>query len=71
MMSAMSLDVPWATTSLPATALPSITGVDVLPGYDSDKTTQVPQTLSEPWSGQALAVPQQPAISSLDGMLLS
>jgi hypothetical protein len=69
-MSEMSLDVPWATTSLNATALPLVTGVDVLPGYDSDTTTQLPQTLSEPWSGQPLAAPQQPAIASLDGMLL-
>jgi hypothetical protein len=68
-MSVIGLDAPWATMSLAATPHEVMTGVDVLPGYASDATAALPAMLSKPWSRQTLAILQQPAIRSLNGVL--
>jgi hypothetical protein len=70
-VSITNLDVPWATTPPLVVAPAEITGVDVLPGFASDATRATGAKLSQPWSGQKLAIAPQPGVSDLAGMLLS
>lgn len=70
-MSITNLDVPWATSPPPIAAPAEMSGVDVLPGYPSGGTRSSNVELSQPWSGQTLAIPPLPEVSELTGMVLS
>ena len=70
-MSITSLDVLWTTNPPPVAAPAQMSGVDVLPGYPSNGTRTSNLELSQPWSGQKLAIPPLPGVSDLMGMVLS
>ena len=70
-MTITSLDVPWATNPPPVAPAAQIDGVDVLPGYPTSGTRTTNVDLSQPWSGQKLAIPPLPEVSDLMGLALS
>ena len=70
-MTGTNADVPWAETPLTPPAPPEMSGVDVLPNYDSALTASTAHTLSQPWSQDPPAPTTVPAIDSLASMALS